>query len=137
MPYPYQSGIYQQNLQQLYQPNQLMNQPQQLVNQPGQLVNQSDAIFVSGPNEASSWVVQRGQTVRLWDSNEPKFYIKSVGDNGMPNPLEIYRYERVDAPVEKEKTEAEYITRKEFEERIAALAKPQRKRKEADDEYDV
>ena len=137
MPYPYQSGIYQQNLQQLYQPNQLMNQPQQLVNQPGQLVNQSDAIFVSGISEALSWVVQRGQTVRLWDSNEPKFYIKSVGDNGMPNPLEIYRYERVDAPVEKEKTEAEYITRKEFEERIAALAKPQRKRKEADDEYDV
>ena len=134
MAYPYQSGIYQQNLQQ-YQPTYQPLANQQLVNQ--QLVNQSDAIFVSGPNEASLWVVQRGQTVRLWDSNEPKFYIKSVGDNGMPNPLEIYRYERVDAPVEKEKTEAEYITRKEFEERIAALAKPQQKRKEADDEYDV
>ena len=133
MAYPYQSGIYQQNLQQ-FQPTY---QPQQLVNQPGQLVNQSDAIFVSGANEAASWVVQRGQTVRLWDSNEPKFYIKSVGDNGMPNPLEIYRYERVDAPVAKEKPSEEYITRKEFEERIAALEKPQKRKKEADDEYDV
>ena len=127
----YQSGIHQQYP--TYQPNQLINQP---IQQPNQFINQ-DTIYVNGINEATAWVVQRGQTVRLWDASEPKFYIKSVGENGMPNPIEIYRYERETAPVEKETTKVEYVTRQEFEERMAALTKPQKKKKEADDEYDV
>lgn len=142
MPYqPYQSGIYQQNLQQ-YQPSQftgqqLMNQPQQL-NQPA-YQPQSDTIFVNGLNEVLGWVVQRGQAVRLWDSNEPKFYIKAVGDNGMPAPVEVYRYERENAPVSAPQTQTDYITRDEFESRLSELAKPQKatKKKEADNESDV
>ena len=140
MPYqPYQSGIYQQNLQ-TYQPTyqpQLVNQQPQLVNP--QPTYQTDTIFVNGVNEANAWVVQRGQTVRLWDQNEPKFYIKSVGDNGMPAPVEVYRYERENAPVSAPQEQTDYITRQEFERRLSELQKPQngKKKKEADDESDV
>lgn len=136
MPYqPYQSGIYQQNLQQ-YQP---MFQPQQPVIQQQPVVQQQDTIFVNGVNEAAAWVVQRGQTVRLWDSNEPKFYIKAVGDNGMPAPIEVYRYERENAPVAATPEQTDYITRQEFEKRLSEISKPQKatKKKEADDESDV
>ena len=106
---------------------------------PYQYQQQQNDSFVNGLVEANSWVVQRGQTVRLWDRNVQKFYIKSVGENGMPNPIEVYRYEREMPAIPQEEPSAEYITREEFEERIAALMKPQKtsKKKGDDDESDV
>ena len=48
--------------------------------------------FVNGIAEVDSWVVQRGQSVYLFDRNQNVFYVKSVSDNGMPNPIEVYDY---------------------------------------------
>lgn len=115
---PYQGTMYQQNQQ--YQYHQPQYHQQQY----------TDAIYVNGINEAASWVVQRGQSVRLWDSSEPKFYIKTVGDNGMPNPIETYRYERVEAAVTQEAKKEEYVTKAEFEKRISDLERSKWKNKE-------
>lgn len=70
------------------------------------------ALFVNGIAEADSWVVQRGQSVRLFDRNQNTFYVKSVADNGMPNPLEIYDYTKREMKAPKET----FVTREEFEE---------------------
>lgn len=114
-------------------------QPQQ-ENLPQQQ-NDSGLMFVNGLNEASAWVVQPGHRAFLMDRNANTFYVKSVNENGMPNPLEIYDYKKRDN-VSREEPEIdtpEYITREEFEERLAKLApkRTTRRKKEADNESDV
>lgn len=108
-----------------------LHYPQQQYTQQQPYAQQyNDTIYVNGVNEAASWVVQRGQSVRLWDASEPKFYIKTVGDNGMPNPIEVYRYERIETSPQKEQKTEEYVTRAEFEKRLNELKRPQEQKKE-------
>lgn len=93
--------------------------------------NTEDRIFVSGIQEADSWVVQRGQSARLWDRNGNTFYIKSVSESGMPLPLEIYDYKRRNVEVEAPAPTfdpSEYVKRDEFEE-LKKLVKPERRTK--------
>ena len=103
--------------------------------------NDSGLMFVNGLNEASAWVVQPGHRAFLMDRNANTFYVKSVNENGMPNPLEIYDYKKRDNVSQNEPQidTPEYITREEFEERLAKLTpkRQTRRKKEADNESDV
>lgn len=76
--------------------------------------------WVQGKAGANSYIVSPGQTAQLMDSEDQVFYIKTVDASGMPLPLRTFRYEEVKDP--QQKHQAEYITREEFEKRIAEIS---------------
>lgn len=77
--------------------------------------------WVSGESGAKSWIVGRGETVVLMDSEAQSFYIKSADASGMPLPLRIFDYaERAQNSVGAPQTAVNhasdnFITREEFE----------------------
>lgn len=78
-----------------------------------QIIKPTIGIYhVNNKQEAENWMVEPGQTVYLFDNTNEKFYIKSVANNGMINPLEIYSFHK-ENEVKEEKVE--YVTREEFE----------------------
>lgn len=79
MSYPYQT--------------QTMQMPQYT---PAPAVSNNGINWVSGESGAKSWMVGRGETVLLMDSENPVFYLKSSDQSGMPLPLRVFDYsERV------------------------------------------
>ena len=106
---------YQQAAMQQYQ------QPQQ---QNGGLT------WVQGIEGAKSHFVSPGQSVLLMDSESNSFFIKSADVSGMPLPLRIFDYkERTVQQAPQQPTAAiidtsSYITREEFEQRIAQIIAP-------------
>ena len=48
--------------------------------------------WVSGESGAKSWIVGRGESVLLLDSESQCFYIKSADASGMPLPLRVFDY---------------------------------------------
>lgn len=106
---------YQQAAMQQYQ------QPQQ---QNGGLT------WVQGIEGAKSHFVNPGQSVLLMDSESNSFFIKSADVSGMPLPLRIFDYkERTVQQAPQQPTAAtidtsSYITREEFEQRIAQIIAP-------------
>lgn len=132
----HQPGYYGQPVPEQYsRQNQVMQQPvMQTQNQPQQLADTSGMIWVQGEAGARSYWVAPGQSVILVDSEQWAlgkyvFYIKSMDNSGMPLPLKI-----LDA-AERNSTQStsaaaqnvsnvdmsNYITREEFEEKIASL----------------
>jgi len=82
----------------------------------------SSIIWVQGEAGAKSYLVTSGQSVLLMDSEDNVFYIKSSDASGMPMPLRTFDYtERVVAKNATTTPQAEYVTREEFEKRIAEL----------------
>lgn len=82
--------------------------------------------FIQGGDAtAKAYPVAPGDTVVLMDTDESFIYIKSVGFNGVPNPLRKFKYEEVfeqpkeDIPVAKEVTE--YVTKQDFDSAIDKL----------------
>lgn len=89
--------------------------------------NQSGLIWVQGEAGAKSYPVSAGQTALLMDAEANTFYIKSADVSGMPLPLRVFDYtERAVRASERAATagvnETEYVTRAEFERRIAAIS---------------
>jgi len=86
---------------------------------------QSNGInWVQGEAGAKSYPIAPGQSVLLMDSEDNIFYIKSSDTSGMPMPLRIFDFkERVatSKEVSNQQPTNEYITRKEFEKRLAEL----------------
>ena len=87
--------------------------------------------WVQGEVAAKSYPVAPNCTVMLLDSENSAFYLKSADSSGMPLPLRIFDYkERInapsqaaDAPTSEEKINLDnFVTRKEFEERMASIA---------------
>lgn len=83
-------------------------------------VQQNDLIFVLDENAARSYPVVNGQKVTLWDKNYPKFYIKSVDQNGMPSFRKFNFTEEVDEPAIESAKPAktvtdEYVTKADFD----------------------
>lgn len=75
-----------------YQP-QSMQAPQYT---PAPAMSNNGINWVSGESGAKSWMVGRGETVLLMDSENPVFYLKSSDQSGMPLPLRVFDYsERV------------------------------------------
>ena len=76
-------------------------------------------IWVQGIAGAKSFLVAPGQSVLLMDSESNTFYIKSSDASGMPMPLRTFDYtERTPKP---ETVQSDYITREEFEKRLAEI----------------
>ena len=88
-------------------------------------------IWVQGEAGAKSYLVGPGNTVMLMDSEGERFYLKSADASGMPMPLRIFDYkERLNATTSDFKAptsdfselDGKYITREEFEQRMASMA---------------
>lgn len=89
--------------------------------------NNNGIIWIQGEGAARSFLVAPNTSVVLFDSDDPIFYIKSADQSGMPK-LRKFQFEEV---IETAKSEPKaqtspdlsgYITRDEFENRIAELA---------------
>lgn len=129
-------NFYQQNYQGIPQTqyqNQPMSQMQyqipqatpQTITQP----QQNGIIWVQGEAGAKSYLVAPGQSVLLMDSEDSTFYIKSTDSSGMPLPLRIFDYTERNS-IQNLPTVAQnisnidvtnFVTREEFEEKLAAL----------------
>lgn len=101
---------YPQQYQQQYQPQQY----QQFA--PAQQPQSQGFNWVSGESGAKSWLVGRGETALLMDSENPVFYLKSTDNSGMPLPLRIFDYsERTQAPNTAHNiTDGQFVTREEY-----------------------
>ena len=105
----------------------MASQPMQV--QPAQ--QSSQIIWVSGEAGAKSYLVAPGNTVMLLDAENSVFYLKSADASGMPLPLRIFDYkERTNTHTSDFKAptsdfselDVKYITRDEFERRMASIA---------------
>lgn len=127
MPYPYTTP-YNANLYapapQTYQqyPNMVQNAPPQQT-QAGAAGN--GLVWVQGESGAKSYLVAPNTTVLLMDSESSRFYLKSADTSGMPLPLRVFSYTE---DTEKPPETANYITRQEFEKRLAEITKKEAER---------
>lgn len=141
MTYPYFNSYYPQPMQdnltqmrQLYQPPQM----QPLTQPPQNPIAQGGVQWVSGEQEARSWMIAPNAAVALWDSTAPTVYLKQADASGKPT-LKIYDLvERAEnAPDRANAKPVEFVTRKEFDALAAIVGeiKAKKKRKvEADDD---
>lgn len=106
-----------------YVPTQQVAQPQQPSN---------GLIWVQGETGAKSFNLSPGATALLMDSEARKFYIKSVDASGIPMPLRTFVYDEVLATSAEETSKPDYVTREEFEKKIAEI-NANRKGKSKDD----
>ena len=119
---------YQQNYpnyQQAYQPyyqqiQQLQNQIPQIQQQMTQQSSQGLFYFVNSKKEVEDWVLGAGQTAFFFERNASVFYIKSVAQNGLSQPIEVYDYTQRSEASESANSDVvvdmdKYITRDEFE----------------------
>ena len=88
-------------------------------------------IWVQGEAGAKSYLVSPGNTVMLMDSEGERFYLKSADASGMPMPLRIFEYkERTETPSQAFGVHVtgqnvnfdNFVTREEFEQRMASMA---------------
>lgn len=95
------------------------------------LQNNNGLIWVNGEVGAKSYLVAPGNTVMLMDAENSTFYLKSADASGMPMPLRIFDYkERQNSTTSDFKAptsdfselDVKYITREEFERRMASLS---------------
>lgn len=120
--YPYQQ-MYQPYYQQIQQlQNQIPNIQQQISQSQPQPTSQNGGMFyfVNSQKEAEDWVLSTGQTAFFFERNAPIFYIKSVAQNGLSQPIEVYDYLQRKSSIEPQKEAVEldmtqYITREEFD----------------------
>ena len=130
MNYPYYGNPYmppmQDNLAQLRQQQMQAIPP----------LPQSGVQWVSGEQEARSWMVAPNAAVALWDSTAPTVYLKQADASGKPT-LKVYDLvERLaSAPDTQKAPTAEYVTRKEFD-ALAALVSEMKGKKRKEEKSD-
>lgn len=135
MNYPYYGNLYmppmQDNLAQLRQ-----QQMQAIPPMPQNPLPQSGVQWVSGEQEARSWMVAPNAAVALWDSTAPTVYLKQADASGKPT-LKVYDLvERLaSAPDTQKAPTAEYVTRKEFD-ALAALVSEMKGKKRKEEKSD-
>lgn len=96
----------------------------------GQREQQTSMIWVQGETGAKSYLIAKGNTVPLWDSENQVIYIKSVDASGIPS-MRILDYTERTAPCKAplqtaQQPGGEFVTRAEFDAlaaRCAALEK--------------
>lgn len=135
MNYPYYGNPYmppmQDNLAQLRQQQMQAIPPMQQNPLP-----QSGVQWVSGEQEARSWMVAPNAAVALWDSTAPTVYLKQADASGKPT-LKVYDLvERLASAPDAQKAPAsEYVTRKEFD-ALAALVSEMKGKKRKEEKSD-
>jgi len=116
-PYGYNSNYTLPSQQNSYQPYQSYQSSQPNPN--------NGFNWVQGEFAARAFNVNPGSKALLLDSEKDVFYIKSVDINGTPAPLRIFEYKEVFADganmSQAGQENPQYITKKEFEERIAEI----------------
>ena len=131
---PYYPQPMQDNLAQLRQ-----QQMQAIPPMPQNPLPQSGVQWVSGEQEARSWMVAPNAAVALWDSTAPTVYLKQADASGKPTLKTYDLVERLASASDAQKTPTpEYVTRKEFD-ALAALVgeiKGKKKRKVEEEEDD-
>ena len=76
----------------------------------------SNMIWVQGESGAKAFPVGPGSNQVLFDSENQIFYIKSVDQSGMPQPLRIFNYSECnEADIHNNIDLSNYITRDEFD----------------------
>lgn len=84
--------------------------------------------WVQGEQAMKSYSLGPNQKAFLFNTEENNFGIKSTDANGMPSPLEMFAYHRINGEPKQTPQATEsipaidtssFVTRKEFEERIA------------------
>lgn len=140
MAYPYFTPYYPQpmpdNLMQMrqqYQPPQM----QPLSQPPQNPIAQGGVQWVSGEQEARSWMIAPNAAVALWDSTAPTVYLKQADASGKPT-LKIYDLvERAEnAPDRANAKPVEFVTRKEFDALAAIVGEIKAKKKRMVEEND-
>ena len=134
MNYPYYGNPYmppmQDNLAQLRQ-----QQMQTIPPMPQNPLPQSGVQWVSGEQEARSWMVAPNAAVALWDSTAPTVYLKQADASGKPT-LKVYDLvERAETPRTAPTADpVKFVTREEFDALAAVVdgMKGKKKVKEAD-----
>lgn len=106
-----------------------------------QFRNDRGMIWVQGEAGAKAYPVAPGNTVMLMDSESDMFFIKSADQNGIPLPLRSFSYKELPAVSSTQNETLDnsisgnsiteindntYITRAEFEKRMAELSDMQR-----------
>ena len=89
------------------QQNYLQSQPQ---------APMQTMILVNSEQEVVSWTVLPGNSLFFMDSNQKRFYIKSVDFSGIPTIRKFSFEEIVDQPEKQD-----FITREEFEKRLSSF----------------
>ena len=108
-------------------PSYTYSSPLQAVQQQSQPQQQnvgSGINWVQGEAGAKSFLVAPGQSVLLMDSEDQVFYIKSSDTSGMPMPLRTFEYKELVVAKNATTTQpvADYVTREEFEKRLAEFS---------------
>lgn len=138
MNYPYYGNPYMQpmqdNLAQLRQ-----QQLQAMPPMPQNPIPQGGVQWVSGEQEARSWMVAPNAAVALWDSTAPVIYLKQADASGKPTLKTYDLVERLASVCDAQKKDApDYVTRKEFDALAAIVGemkgKKKRKAEEAADD---
>lgn len=127
-PYGYQNSWFPATYQPAV-PQYPVNTPQpqpQIQPQPQTQQSANGPILVRGEAVASGYPCNPGCSVILFDENASVFYIKSVDASGMPNRLRVFEYterlpEANTQPAAHEAATPEFVTRDEFERRIAEI----------------
>ena len=150
----YYAPFYRPTYYDQMQPNPNMNQFNQQfqppvtppTTQPMAQQGNNGLIWVQGEAGAKSYLVAPGNTVMLMDSEGERFYLKSADTSGMPMPLRIFEYkERTEtpsqafgAPVAAQNVNLDnFVTREEFEQRMASIASQCQCRNKAKNKEDV
>lgn len=140
MAYPYFTPYYPQPMQdnlmqmrQQYQPPQM----QPLSQPPQNPIAQGGVQWVSGEQEARSWMIAPNAAVALWDSTAPTVYLKQADASGKPT-LKIYDLvERAEnAPDRANAKPVEFVTRKEFDALAAIVGEIKEKKNRMVEEND-
>ena len=140
MAYPYFTPYYPQPMpdnlmqrRQQYQPPQM----QPLSQPPQNPIAQGGVQWVSGEQEARSWMIAPNAAVALWDSTAPTVYLKQADASGKPT-LKIYDLvERAEnAPDRANAKPVEFVTRKEFDALAAIVGEIKAKKKRMVEEND-
>lgn len=117
-----------------YMPNYFLQQPAPMQMQQQPQANQpstSGLIWIQGESAAKSYLVAPNTTVLLMDSEAKRFYIKSADASGMPLPLRVFEYDEVVPQGQGKVVENNnYVTREEFERKIAELTEQKTTKKE-------
>lgn len=88
--------------------------------QPQQQANVSVVFIQGGDAAVNSYLVAPNQSVILIDNDSHKIYIKATDASGMPVPLR--KFDEEITPVPQQQLAADYVTREEFEKRLAELS---------------
>lgn len=91
--------------------------------------NSGGIVWVQGLEGAKAYPVGAGNNVLLMDSESSVFYIKSTDQSGMPMPLRVFDYTERNTHTT-QVPDNDYVTREEFEKKLAELTKKKGKKDE-------